>query len=147
MLGEAGAMFETARKKLGRRGAMLTLLGIVYILVGYGAVSRPQERVNGAFMTYLPDWIIFILWGVCGLTAICFAWRKFDEVGWLALYIPAGLRFISWIGSWVIHLIPGGQGGFVSGWYNAAFTAPFIIVALICSGWKECPDIEEDPAR
>jgi hypothetical protein len=152
------------RYRLGRRGLMLTLMGVTYILIGAGVLIRPDiTGVDDAYELMIPKVVRGIAWIVTGLIAAVFAWRKMpptraprdmrwidgDRIGWMALYVMPFIRITSYGGSWICWVaseiserlgIEGGEwlsGGTATAWYTAILHAPLILIVLICSGWRE----------
>lgn len=152
------------RHRLGRRGLMLTLMGLTYVLIGIGVLIRPDiSTVDDAYELLIPKLIRGIAWLVTGFLAAVFAWRKMppsrpagelrwldgDRIGWMALYVMPFIRITSYGGSWICWVaseissrfsLDGGEwlsGGTATAWYPAILHAPLILIVLICSGWRE----------
>lgn len=143
--------------RLGRRGAMMILLGATYVLIGYGDATRPAPDVAGAWHLQVDSHIRGIAWAVTGLVAVVFAlvrphstppgvapefWRT-DTPGWLALYVVPVLVITSYGGSWALWTLTDQAQvpavGDPMAWYNAVLRVPFVLIVLICSGWVENP--------
>lgn len=118
---------------------MLMLMGVTYVVLGVGHLLRENPAQSGALHAWMPDWANATIWGVTGLIAIVFAWRRNDGIGWAALYVSPMFRIVSYLGSWVVWFLPGGPEGSSTGWYGAAVYLPLVFAALICSGWREVP--------
>lgn len=139
-------------RRLGRRGAMLTLMGVTYGFLGLGVIMRANQFGPQPFnplYTLVPPGLQGCLWIATGVVACIFAWvpvppirpdvsdkwHDGDGIGWVALYVMPFLRILSYLTSWIAYLILG-QGSAI-GWYIAALHVPFLLVTLICSGWRE----------
>ena len=136
------------QNRLGRRGAMLLLLGLVHILIGVGVFIRPPVTTRGSFLTLVPEPIQAAAWVLCGIVAVVWAFRRLDYLGWLALYVMPSLRVLTYAGAWAVYIISGGTDGAENAWYTAVLHLPLILAVLICSGWREYrPVAPTDPAR
>lgn len=121
--------------RLGRRGSMLLLLGIVHMLIGFGVWIRPSSDVQGSFLNFMPDTVQAVGWILGGAIGVIWAFRRHDSAGWLALYVMPVLRFFSYMGAWFVWLVTG--SGTASAWYVAVLHVPLVLMVLICSGWRE----------
>ena len=135
--------------RLGRRGAMLLVLGVTYIALGYGVGTRPMTPAEGAFVLYLPTAVLAVMWAGSGAVAVLAAWRRWDSAGWLALYVVPVLYVLSYGGAWAMWMLtefvlPAPTYGDPLAWYNAALRVPFIAIVLICSGWRETTHARTD---
>ena len=127
--------------RLGRRGACLTLLGIIWVCVG--VTTALSEGPDGYLMLNGWEHLRGALWIVTGAIAMIYAWKPQgrDAVGFVALYIMAGYRFVAymvgfaqWLGS--DHGEQGSPRGAV-----AAFTWVIILVLIVTvAGWRESAD-------
>ncbi len=138
---------------------MLLLLGLTYVLLGYREMLMTSPFTVGAWLFYVPTWIRSALWAITGIAACWFAaivrphqapvmsqtstrravflavWRT-DTFGWL------GGSFLLWlIHDELLGSVPPALPlhGDPQAWTNAVLRVPFILTALICSGWKENP--------
>ena len=151
------------RAKLGRRGAMLLILGITYLVIGYGVGTRVMPPVRGSFITYADQLLLAVAWALTGAVAVVHSWRRWDALGWLALYLMPGLYVLSYGGAWLMWVVTADVLPWVawfvdyvlpppftasdwlidppfgdpSAWYNAVLRVPFIATVLVCSGWHE----------
>lgn len=131
--------------RLGRRGAMLLLLGIVHVLIGVGVWVRPPVTTPGSFLTLVPEGVQSAGWIVSGLLGAIWAFRRRDSIGWLALYVMPTIRFISYAGAWLVWVVTTGvdprgifpNDGSENAWYTAVLHVPLILAVIICSGWRE----------
>lgn len=101
-------------QRIGRRGQVLTGLGLTWVLSGITVFATPGSKSY----LLLSIWQTprAILWIGTGLVAIIFAGRPQgdDTPGWLALYFMAGYRvlayahgFIDWLVSPHVPGLPG----------------------------------------
>lgn len=153
------------KARLGRRGAMLLLLGLTYVLLGYRELLMSSPVVAGAWHFLVPTWVRVAAWAGTGLIAVGYAvgresrarrpharprwWWGTDAFGWLALYIVPALYITSYGGSCLVWVVFDYLLGTVpptlplhgdpTAWTAALLRVPFILVTLICSGWKENP--------
>ena len=104
------------RHRLGRRGLMLTLMGLTYVLIGVGVLIRPDiSNVDDAYELLIPKVVRGVAWIMTGLCAAVCAWRVAppsargrdphwtdgDTIGWAALYLMPFIRVTSYGLSWV----------------------------------------------
>lgn len=142
-------------RRLGRRGAMLTLMGVTYILLGLGVLVRPPTFIEWNFLSSVPAWLRGGAWIASGLVACGYAWRRMpaksrawtagDGIGWSALYVLPFFRVASYSGAWIGYLISG--HGYAGAWYVALLHVPFLLITLICSGWREDVPPREEAAH
>lgn len=138
-------LLRRLRRRLGRRGALLTCLGALYLLYGYGLLVEPL--VNTVSFQLLVDvWPVDVwawLWVASGGAAVACAWlpQGRDWVGFTALYPIAmawGLAsFVSW---WP-------RGDNPRGWVGAAVWVVLGGVITVGSGWAEpvrLPPVRKD---
>lgn len=121
------AIGTVLRLRLGRRGAILTTLGLTYLLIGLGALILPAS--TSTLYLLIPDVARSLLWFAAGGLAVVYAWRHSDRSGWVALFIPPTIRGVAYLIAWL--------GGEENAWYQAVINLPFIVIVLICSGWRE----------
>lgn len=128
-------------RHLGRRGAVLSILGVLWVLVGVNILAtdyRPSLALTAA-----PSYQS-ALWVGTGFVACAFAWRPQgqDAPGFLALYVMVGYRCISYAFEW-----GSGKSTAVIGLLVWLAVAALI---LIIAGWREAngarPGLPEDPA-
>lgn len=131
---------------LGRRGGVLLILGVIWMVIGISAVIDPYVGIGGGdpqqglFHEALPVWLRATLWIGTGLLAVSFAWRtagRRDDWGYMALILMPIVRTASYGWAWLVHLT-GGHGD-PSGWLGAIVWATFAILVYTISGWPETP--------
>jgi len=133
---------EALSDRLGRRGAVLLLAGLLWVVIGVsvpGAPLSPYEPVHESF----PMPVRVGLWVLPGVVAVAAAWRpRGAPDGWAyALLIAAPLvRSASWAGTEVQHLWPGGELGYDRGYVSAASWLAVVGFVLITAGWPEAPN-------
>ncbi|QIG58499.1 hypothetical protein PQE18_gp21 [Arthrobacter phage DrSierra] len=129
--------------RLGRRGASLLVLGIIFIMSGLQTLLSPPavdyaDRI--LFHTLIPHPLMALIWIVPGILAL---WASIhrgpgpDGFGFNALVIPLVLRILSYLGSFVAYLF--GVGTWPLGWYQALIWTAFLALILIIAGWAEIP--------
>mgnify|MGYP003556493055 FL=1 len=117
--------------RLGRRGAVLIILGTLWILVGANVLAADYDpslalSASPAFQS--------ALWIGTGFVACAFAWRPQgqDAPGFLALSIMVGYRCISYAFEWA-----DGRGSAV---VDLLFWIIIAALILIIAGWREAGD-------
>lgn len=117
--------------RLGRRGAVLIILGTLWILVGANVLAVGYDPPLA--LSASPA-IQSALWIGTGFVAWAFAWRPQgqDAPGFLALYVMVGYRCISYGFEW-----GAGRGSAVIGLLVWIVIAALI---LIVAGWREATD-------
>lgn len=123
--------------RLGRRGALLTMKGIIATLYGYGLLVEPLRDRRGLCLL-LKAWPLDAwagLWIAAGVTALVCAWLppRWDWPGFLAVWAvtaPWSMAFlVSW---WPL-------GEYDRGWVAALIFGAFGAVCLVAIGWDEPP--------
>ncbi|MFF8910155.1 hypothetical protein [Streptomyces olivaceoviridis] len=131
------------RQQLGRRGALLTMKGVMATGYGSGQVIAPPGDQRG--LTLLLKIMPLTGWGwvwiTAGLAALVCAWLppRRDWPGFLAVWLiatPWALAYlVSW---WPLDESP-------RGWVVAMIFAAFGAVCLVAIGWDEPPARSEPP--
>lgn len=128
---------------VGRRRAVLFLIGGVWILMGLSIMlSEPSPPVSGLPHTYLPSGVRFFLWAASGVVAIFAAVHstrgsRAESIGFAALYVMPAERALSYFIAWVsaLDVIPGvGMG---RGWIFCLQYLAYVGLIYICAGWFE----------
>jgi len=132
----------------GKRGEVLLLLGLAWILIGVGTVVVPPPPGNLLHLL-IPAPIRAGLWCGTGLVAVFYAWipkTRSDGWGFLALYLMPAVRAVSYFIAWVDFSVDG-VGGYRYGWLAALFYTVFVGIVVVCAGWREPPPLleSEDP--
>ncbi|UAJ15383.1 membrane protein [Arthrobacter phage Niobe] len=130
--------------RLGRRGAALLVLGVMFVLVGLNAaIAPPAVDLSDRFLLHalIPNPIQALLWIVPGLLAIRASTHKGpgnDGFGFIALVVPLVLRIVSYLVSFVAFII--GAGTWPFGWSQALIWIAILALILIIAGWAEVPN-------
>jgi hypothetical protein len=122
------------RTRLGRRGAILTLKGIISALYGYGLLIEPIPDRRGLRLLLdlmpLRGWAI--AWLCAGLTALACAWMPDrDWPGFTAVWLVT----VPWALSYFLSWWPYGDNP--RGWVTACIFGAFGLVCLVVVGWPE----------
>jgi len=129
--------------RLGRRGAVLLILGVIWFFIGISTITDPYaggSRNQGLFHEALPPWLRATLWIGTALLALSSAWRvagRRDDWGYMALILMPTVRAMSYLWAWLIDLFDG-QGD-PTGWLGAIVWGTVTILVYTISGWPETP--------
>jgi len=130
---------------LGRRGAVLLILGVIWLFIGISIIADPYaggSRNQGLFHEALPPWLRAPLWIGTALLALSSAWRpagRRDDWGYMALILMPTVRAMSYLWAWLIHLVPGPPNGAPTGWLGFIVWGTVVILVYTISGWPETP--------
>ena len=106
------------RMHFTRKGFGLFIMGVIWILIGIGIVDDVHR--SGAWHQALPLPIRIGIWCGAGLVAIASAWvHNLRPWAMALLVIGPGIRFFSFLTSWIIYLLPEGNEGYQLGWLGA----------------------------
>jgi len=127
---------------LGRRGAVLLFLGVIWLFIGISTITDPYAsgRNHGLFHEALPPWLRATLWIGTALLALSSAWRvagRRDDWGYMGLILMPTVRSMSFLWAWMIDLL-GGIGD-PTGWLGAIVWGTVTILVYTISGWPESP--------
>jgi hypothetical protein len=121
--------------RLGRRGAVLSLKGLMAGLYGYGILVQPIVDRSGLrlVLAVMPITWWGWAWVLAGVTAIVCAWRRqgWDWVGFTAIYLVVVPWSLSYLAAWAVY------GTTPRGWVAAAIWAAFGGVTAVCAAWPE----------
>lgn len=120
------------RPIVGRRGAVLILLGLTWITLGLGIIYEPAAYVRELFhlRTYPPARVL--LWIGTGAVAIlCALHRRTRDYGFPLLYLMPTFRLVSYAVGWA--------AGYSRGWVGMAYYAALVGLIVIVAGWPEPP--------
>lgn len=131
------------RQRLGRRGALLTLKGLMATGYGAGQVFEPtgDRRGLALLLKLRPLEFWGWLWVTAGVIALVCAWLppRRDWPGFLAVWLvstPWAMAYLlSW---WPLHQTP-------QGWVIATIFGAWGGVNLVAIGWEEPPARTESP--
>jgi hypothetical protein len=126
---------RTARR-LGRRGAVLALKGVMCTVYGYSLLVQPPADTRGIrlLLDLMPlHWWAWA-WIAAGCTAVVSAWlpQGRDWPGYPAVYAVAAPWSLGSLASWWLYDNP-------RGWAGAVVWGAFCGVALIVAEWPEPP--------
>ena len=126
---------------LGRRGSVLALLGVVWIMQGLFTYFSP-ERSDYWMLQQYPE-VRLIGWLSTGAIAIAFAARPQgkDALGFLALYIMAAYRAASYTIPFVLWAFTSEDGN-PRGIFGLLAWGTIILLIFIVSGWSEVHEPE-----
>jgi len=131
--------------KLGRRGAVLLILGVIWLFIGISTIADPYAsggRNLGLFHEALPSWLRATLWIGTALLALSSAWRaagRRDDWGYMALILMPIVRAMSYLWAWLLNLIPGPPVGDPTGWLGFIVWGTVAVLVFTISGWPESP--------
>lgn len=102
-------------KYAGNRGAVLLILGVLWILTAVGIATTPIPSVGRLLpYEYLPVWTRVILWAFPGLFAVAAVVRReWDPAAWMLLIVPVAERAIGFAFATVTDMF---SGGYPSAW-------------------------------
>ncbi|MFD0256399.1 hypothetical protein ACFVGX_36460 [Streptomyces sp. NPDC127113] len=130
-------------KRLGRRGALLSLKGIMAVGYGAGQVVQPTGDRDG--LTLLLKAMSLDAWGwawiSAGIIALVCAWLRqpHDWPGFLAVWLIASAWAMAYLVSWwPLDESP-------RGWVVATLFGAFGLVCLVAIGWDEPSARSESP--
>jgi hypothetical protein len=124
------------KRRIGRRGTILSCYGLVWILYGYGQLTAPQPDQRGlrAALSLMP----LSAWGWCwiaaGIVALVSAWAPPGRDA--AAFIVLPLIVVPWMASYLAAWV---TGGYPRGWVAAAVWAVITVPVLVAAGWPEPP--------
>lgn len=128
---------------LGRRGALLTLKGVIASLYGYGQIIQPQPDRRGLhlLLKLMPLHAWGGLWMAAGITALLCAWLppRRDWPGYLAVWAVSA----SWAMAYLVSWWPLEENP--RGWVAACVFGAFGGVCLVAIGWSEPPRARTEP--
>jgi hypothetical protein len=132
-------------RQLGRRGALLTLKGVMAMGYGSGQVVQPTGDRQG--LTLLLKLAPLQVWGwawiTAGVLAVVCAWLRqpHDWPGYLAVWLIA----TPWAMAYLLSWWPLGESP--RGWVVAMIFGAFGAVCLVAIGWDEPPPARSEPPR
>ena len=131
-------------RRLGRRGALLSLKGTIAVLYGSGQLAAPVQDTRGLrlLLKMCPLEVWGWAWIVAGSTALVCAWLppRRDWPGFLAVWaITAPWSMSYLVAWWPLDDHP-------RGWVAALIFGAFGSVCLVAIGWDE-PPARTEPLR
>lgn len=124
------------KRRLGRRGTILTCYGLVWILYGFGQLITPQPDQRGLKLALslvpLEGW--GWAWIVAGAIALACAWAPpgRDAVGFVSLVLIVMPWTATYLAAWLL-------GDYPRGWVAAAIWTALVVPVLVVAGWPEPP--------
>lgn len=135
-------VYAYARNVLGRRGSLLTILGLAWMAMGLAVPFRAEEGHLVLLNVLAP--LRATLWVVTGAVAVVVARRREDRAGWLALYLMAAYRAVAFSAGAVAVALDGVSAAdlpVLADDVSRAVTWVAVLAAIrICSGWREHPE-------
>lgn len=130
---------------LGRRGALLTLKGVIAAGYGSGQVVQPTGDRQGLKLL-LKLWPLEAwgwIWITAGVIALVCAWlpQRRDWPGFLAVWLVS----VPWAMAYLVSWWPLGESP--RGWVVALIFGAFGAVCLVAIGWDEPPPARSEPPR
>lgn len=143
-------------RKLGRRGLILVLIGIIWILVGVNIYQFPIERFSrpgpGGVLEFMEKPYIGLLWAIAGIIAVATGILHYlqrvaerDAIGYNALLTPALVWTLCFFWSWAAYLF--GAGGNERSLAGLLAWATISLFILVIAGWPEIPEQSEKSDR
>lgn len=127
---------QRLRRRLGRRGAILTCYGLVWLLYGYGQLVMPQPDQRGLslMLQRIPLDVWGVAWIVAGVIAVVCAWAPpgRDAAGFVSLVLIVVPWAAGYLASWLL-------GDYPRGWIAAAVWTAIAVPVLVVLGWPEPP--------
>jgi hypothetical protein len=138
-------------RKLGRRGMLLLLLGVAWILVGLTGILIPTDRfssvgIGADTILQLLDSpaVYFVLWIIPGSVAVFVGSlhdrriiNKHEALGWNAILTPALTWMAFYVWSFFIWTVTHGEEGRAQGLYGFVVWAVVSFIIMIMAGWPE----------
>jgi len=134
---------KRAPTHLGRRGAVLLILGVIWFFIGISTITDPYaggSHTLGLFHQALPSWLRGTLWIGTALLAMSSAWRvagRRDDWGYMGLILMPIVWAMSYLWAWLSYLFVG--KGDPAGWLGFVVWGTVTILVYTISGWPETP--------
>lgn len=124
--------------RLGRRGAVMFVLGLLWVSTGLSTLAFYEAPAGYVLLAKFPTPIAWA-WVVTGAIAMIFAFRPQgkDKWGFVALYVPPGMRFIAAAVAYGDWLSDGGRVGSSSALFGIFSWVAILILIYTISGWRE----------
>lgn len=148
----SGSWLHAPPERLGRRGSVLLILGIIWIIQGVGAlIAPPIYDPSSSALLYLliPGPVRFTMWASTGIAAIVYAWRKppkADGIGYAALVVMPIERAFSFAWAWFVSIVGDPGEGLDRGWISAFAWWSIVVFIATIAGWPEAPAIDPNEA-
>jgi hypothetical protein len=137
-------------RRLGRRGILLLLFGMAWMLIGLTGILIPQDRFSSPGIG--PDTIlqvldgpeVSLLWIIAGAIAFtvgCLHDRRLvnrhEAFGWNAILTMPLIWMSFFVWSFVVWILSDGEGGRANGLYGAIVWTVVSAIIMIMAGWPE----------
>lgn len=121
-------MAKRLLRHAGNRGAVLAILGVLWILTAIGIATTPITTTGRLLpYEYLPVWLRVALWAVPGAIAVVSAVRRsWDPIAWMLLIAPVAERAIGFAFAWIVNIFGGGYPNAWRGFLLYAATGTLI---------------------
>jgi hypothetical protein len=135
---------------LGRRGAVLLIIGLMWIMVGVGLVLDPSPLLPKNYYVWheqWPMWFRVMAWVTTGTIACIMAWVRApgrDNIGFVALTVMPTQRAFAFGFAWLLSLFT--DVGYPAGWIGMIVWGAVTILIVIISGGvssNHTPDARE----
>lgn len=141
-------MKQRIARHIGNRGAVLIVLGSLWLLTAVGIATQPVTQLGRLLpYEYLPVPLRIALWAFPGLVAVGSGLtRRWDVSAWTLLIVPVTERAISFAFAWGItlfndHYYPGAWRGFL------VYAATGTLIYFCARGLDQTPRSESWGAR
>lgn len=128
----------TKTRRLGYRGVVLLLFGLVYICIGLAVLGESDYRPD-LIHTRLPEWVRVAIWCVPGIVAVIAALdHKAQSWGFGLLFFPAAERCISFTLAWLptdSSIVPGNFNG--SRLTGALLYLLLMAIIVVIASWPD----------
>jgi hypothetical protein len=134
-------------QRFGYRGRALTLVGVVWILVGVAVILHPYVDPNRMMLhEHLPISVRVVLWVGAGVCALVTSWwpAGADRFGFMALVIPATIRAGSFAWSALLGFVTDDAIGDRSRWVEALAWASIVLFVELLAAWPEPAAVRHD---
>ena len=140
---------------VGTRGALLFILGFIWLFIGYGYLTNPIERFSkpgpGGALDFLDEgpgvYIFSSLWVIGGAVAIVTAFIRpktcQDDIGFNGVGLPPLVWGLGYWWSWIIHMLFDGEVGRASAYIGGFLHITINILIVFLS--HHLPDHPEGP--
>ncbi|HEX6514801.1 MAG TPA: hypothetical protein VF049_04460 [Nocardioidaceae bacterium] len=131
-------------QRFGYRGRALTLVGLVWILIGAAVILHPYEHLAPRILLHehIPVPVRVVLWVGAGVCALVTSWWPpgADRFGFMALVIPAAIRAGSYGWTAFLGFVTHNQLGNHNAWIPAAAWAVIVAFVQLLAAWPEPAD-------
>jgi len=137
-------------RRLGRRGMLLLLFGIVWAMVGITNILIPQDRFSSPgigpdrFLQILDGPELSLAWVIAGGIAATVGFfhdrrvfNKHEAYGWNAILTMPLVWVMCLVWSFATWIVTDGEGGRANGLYGALVWTVVSLVIMVVAGWPE----------